>query len=202
MDPGDWDSPPVINRRLICISGYKQSKAQPTGLEKLWLKLRVHEDPQCRTSYMTWDADWPAFAEHMMRTGPTDPNQMTICVFAYSWGCGHGALDLFSECRHRGLTIESAVLADPVYHKWWAPWRALVSPIVTPTIVIPDNVTNLWYTLQRENKPAGHECVLAKGNKVTTINEPVMSHRTHTYMDEDPLFQDKCLEIADGAVTA
>jgi hypothetical protein len=188
----------MINKRLICISGFSQSMAKPNGIEKVWLDLRVHESPSCRVSYKEWDTPWTDFAEHIIRTGPTNPNDMDICVFAYSWGCGHGALTLLEELKHRGVKVRAAVFADPVYHRWFAPWRALWSPFVEPVICVHDNLGELWYYRQEENKPSGHRVVREDENFTTVIHGPVILSRTHEFMDEDPLFSAKCMEVANG----
>jgi len=189
----------MITTRLVCISGFKQSMAKPNGIEKVWLSLRKHESPECRVSYKEWDTPWSDFAEHILRTGPSNPDKMRVCVFAYSWGCGYGSLELFKELKHRGFGVDSAVFADPVYHRWYAPWRALWSPIVEPQVEVPDNVGEVWYYRQSENKPAGHRVVPEKGNRVTVVHNPTFLSRTHEFMDEDPAFSDKCMEVASAA---
>ena len=186
----------MISTRLVCISGFKQSMARPNGIEKVWLQLRKHESQSCRVSYKEWDTPWPEFAEHILRTGPTDPRSMTIRVFAYSWGCGYGSLNLFKQLKHRGFSVRSAVFADPVYYNWYAPWRAIWSPIIEPTIQIPDNVDEVWYYRQQENKPSGHRVVQGKGNCHTVIHKPVFLSRSHEFMDEDPAFAAQCMEVA------
>ena len=185
-----------IQTRHICISGFLQSIAKPVGFERLWLKLRKHESPQVRVSYLPWDSDWSAVAEHLMRTGPEDDfTSLKIRVYAYSWGVGNGFVKLAKELRHRGMTIDKAVLCDGVYHSGWFPWRAVFSPFWTPRIVVPDNVGEVWWLRQREDKPMGHD-VRADDCASTTIHDAKVLSVGHSYMDDSPEFHRTCLKVA------
>ena len=191
-------SPPRIEKRLICISGFRQHHGSPNGIESLWMKLRKHESPTTRVSYVEWSTDWSRFAEHMMRTGMEDYGELDVRVFAYSWGAGHGFRSLAVELGNRGIDISSAVLSDGVYHSWRAIWRAMWSPFWTPRIVVPKNVKKVWWFRQFEDKPAGHNLV-AECSGSTTIHDPKVLTVTHAYMDEAPEFHRRCLMSASTA---
>ena len=185
-----------IRTRHVCISGFLQSIAKPVGFERLWLKLRRHEKPTSRVSYLPWNANWSSVAEHFMRTGPADDfTTLTVRVYAYSWGVGNGFMKLARELRKRGMSIEKAVLCDGVYHSGWLPWRAVFSPFWTPRIVVPDNVGEVWWLRQKENKPMGHD-ILAASCVSTTIHDPRVLSVAHSYMDDAPEFHRLCLQVA------
>jgi len=183
-----------ITKRHILISGFTQSVARPTGVEKLWLWMRKHEAPSCRVSMLEWDSDWAGFAEHVLRTANSKVKELDVRCYAYSWGCGYGFLKLAAELRRRGMRVSRAVLCDPVYHSWKTPWRAVFSPFWTPKISVPDNVGEVWYFRQKQTKPAGHELIAAAPG--TKINPPAWLECGHAYADDAPEFHDLALEVA------
>jgi len=138
----------MITHWHIPISGFTQTVGHPTGFDTLWQKLRRVTSPQCCLLHpQEWNADWRALAEFISRNSTPVPY---ICVYAYSWGCGHGAVKLAKELRKRNLVVQCMVLCDPVFHSWVRPWRALV---FSPAIRIPDNVRRVEWFFQRQNKP-------------------------------------------------
>lgn len=183
-----------ITKRHVLISGFTQTVAQPTGIEKLWLAMRKHEAPSCRVSMLEWDNDWSGFAEHAIRTANGKVRELDLRCYAYSWGCGYGFMQMCRELRRRGAKVSRAVLCDPVYHSARTPWRAVFSPFWTPKICVPDNVGEVWYFRQNQNKPAGHE-VIARSCE-TKINPPVWLQCEHAYADDAPEFHELALEVA------
>ena len=180
----------LISKRLIIISGFTQSKAEPNGSEQLWLELRKHETPACRVSMQMWNTNWEHFAEHVWRTKAPD---LDVRVFAYSWGVGNGFLCLAKELQKRAIGITHAVLCDGVYYNGWLPWRALFSPFVEPKIVVPENVGEVFWLFQRMNKPQAHG-VTAVGD--TTIHDPIELKCTHHYADESPEYHTLAQEVS------
>lgn len=186
----------MIGKRLICISGFTQSKARPNGIEALWLKLLHYERHGIRVSYMPWNSDWSGFAEHVFRTAHGTLLHLDVRCFCYSWGCGHGFLSLAREFRKRGMQIRFAVLSDPVYFYRWAIWRSMWSPLLgKPKLVIPPNVKRVWHYRQERNLPAGHGLV-AKDRAETSLVDCGVLDRTHQYMDDAPEFHATSLEVA------
>ena len=183
-----------ITKRLICISGFTQNLGKPNGIEKLWMEMRDMENPSVRTSYKPWHSRWGNFAEHILRTSPNDPRMLDIRIFAYSWGCGHGFTALSKQLLKRGIKVSAAVLCDPVYHKWSAPWRAMISPFVTPTIKVPRNVKEVWWLYQRQGKPMGHDVVAC--NPGTVVHSGIKMDVSHSYADDNPRFHELSLEVA------
>ena len=186
-----------IPTRIICISGFTQTYARPTGIEKLWMKLRQFENPECRVSMLVWDSNWEAFAEHCFRTANGSRKDFRTLVCAYSWGVGYGFLSLAEEFKKRGLDIPYAVLCDGVYHSGWFPWRAVVSPFWTPKLEIPSNVGEVWWLRQFQNKPAGHP-VVAKDPAATKIHDADLLSVHHAWCDESDLFHDRSLKAAEA----
>ena len=158
----------MISRRIVVISGFSQDLSAPTGLEQLWMKLRQlyecrDEEKTCRVSLHTWDEDFEAFTNNVIRTGPEHVGLIDLRVAAYSWGAGRGFVRLAEACKARGIRIHRAVLSDPVYHCWWMPWRALWSPLIgEPKIKVPSSVKEVWYLRQSVDVPKGHEVIAEK----------------------------------------
>lgn len=184
----------MISKRIVCISGFQQDISTPTGIEKLWMKLRdLHQSKECAVCYYPWNYKWAGFADHILRTGPEDPREMDIRVCAYSWGAGAGSLKFAKALADRGMSIEIAVYSDPVYHSMWGLWRSLWSPILgKPRIKIPKNIRNVWYLRQERFPPYGHECE-AEDYGYTQIKDYGMLDRPHSFMDEAVEFRDLCL---------
>ena len=168
----------MISRRIICISGFQQGLARPTGLESIWMQLREIYScrdslPHCCVTLHRWNDNWRAFANHILRTGPINPGTMDIRVVAYSWGCGYAAVRFAKALMKRGLEVQRMVFSDPVYHSWFGLWRAVWSPLIgEPKIHIPQNVGRVSYVVQREDIPHGHELVACNPSR-TQIDEPL-----------------------------
>ena len=182
----------MINTWHVPISGFTQTLDRSNGIHKLWIKLRSVVDKQtCIIHPQVWNANFAELAEFiwMMSQGNGVP---TIKVYAYSWGCGHGFVRLAKELRKRGLTIQTAVLCDPVFHSWWRPWRAMV---FSPNIEIPSNVEEVFWFRQYRNHPQATGLV-EEDKDETNIHSPVVLDREHAYMEDAVEFHDMCLRVA------
>jgi hypothetical protein len=72
-------------------------------------------------------------------------------------------------------------------------WRSLIG---SPRIVVPDNVRNVAWLVQREDYPRGHQVVAANPHK-TTIAPPVLVPGvTHANIDESDEFTRLALHLA------
>lgn len=178
----------MIKRWIIPITGFTQDIGRASGFDKLWLKLRPFASET--TSVITpqrWRANFDSLADFIGRHSEDDPE---ILIAAYSWGCGHGFLQLAKELGDRGLKIRRAILCDPVYHSWWRLWRALY---FSPDIKIPRNVGRVSWLWQKRNRPRGTHLRLSRGAD-TVIDKPVLCNRTHAWMDDAPEFHKMVLD--------
>lgn len=184
----------MIERWHIPISGFTQSIDRANGFDRLWKKLRPLVSESCSLlPPQRWNADFSAIAEFVHRMRPQ--KSPDIRVYAYSWGCGHGFMQLAKELKRRGLSISHAVLSDPVFHSWWRPWRSVMTGKWSPPIIIPENVHQVYWFYQRQNRPQATELIAKTG--VTVIHAGVRLERNHEWMDDAPEFWAKCLEIAE-----
>lgn len=185
-------SDPTIAKWIIVIGGFTQDAYRPTGVETLWLKLRRFVEPHVSLQLREWNDDFEGLAERIWRLKP-DGLEPDVRINAYSWGAGHGGIELSKELGKRGISVTKMVLCDPVYHSWVAPWRAVWS-LVEPRITIPANVREVWSLRQDNNRPRGHD-VKAVGTK-TVVHEPVVVKRGHQYMDDASEWHSLAVEVA------
>lgn len=186
----------MINTFHVPIMGFLQSQGVESGMEKLWRKLReVAVGPTKSLIHpQAWNADFEALAEFIFRNGGP---KTTVYVYAYSWGCGHGAVALANALNKRGIQIPKMVLCDPVFYSWWRVYRGMFHASLNPPIVLPANVWAVHSFFQRQNTPQGTAIVLK--NKVGINNDPVELHCNHHYADDDPLFHEQVLIVARNA---
>lgn len=175
-------------RWIVPITGFTQSIAEPTGFDSLWHRLRDFDvGSSVVLTPQEWKANFGHIAEFIFRhKGHTDP---PVYVFAYSWGCGRGFVRLAKELKKRGITIDHAVLCDPVYHSWSRLWRAV---LFSPAIKIPSNVKRVSWFRQEQSYPRA-TTLKAVGN--TLIEPPVTLNNDHAWMDDASEFHAKCLEV-------
>ena len=183
-----------IHKWHILIGGFTQNLGKANGFDKLWMKMRTHV-----SSLVTlippqkWDANFSDLASFIERMKPEDI-QPDIRVYAYSWGCGHGFLKLANELKRRGHRITSAVLCDPVFHSWWRPHRALFTGKWALPLNIPENVGQVFWFRQFQNRPQGTE--LRPLSVYTTVHNAVVLKAEHAWMDNQREFHDRCLYVA------
>lgn len=182
-----------ISRFHVSIMGFTQSQSQESGVEKLWRKLRrgVSLENHCVLHPHPWDADFDALAEFIWRNGGP---ATVVNIYAYSWGCGHGAVKLCKALNKRGIQVPKLLLCDPVYHSWWRPWRGMFHASLNPPITFPENVWHVDSFFQRQNTPQGTSIRLK--NRVATQSDPVELNYNHQYIDDAPEFHEKVLTVA------
>lgn len=175
----------------IVISGFLQDEGKLTGMVVLWHKLHIRcNNSDTRVELRSWNDNWSALAECIWRLKNTNTK---IGIYAYSWGCGWGAMRLANELRKRGMSINHMVLSDPVYRHSYplGNWRALVP---WSKIKVPGNVFDVHSFAQDLNIPRAHKLV-AK-SELTTIRTPIQVSATHQYMDDYPEFHKLSLKLA------
>jgi hypothetical protein len=187
-------TPVVVHEWHICITGYSQQTGEPTGLHKLWQRLgRLRKSDVC-VELREWNSDWRKVAELIWLTSQNGkPPRITI--YAYSWGAGYGFVQLARELKRRGLSVDAAVLADPVYHSRHrlTRWLAMVAnPLIR--IHVPANVREVFWTRQTCSRPCAHDLVADSDD--TLIHPARNRTATHTYMDDDPFFHHMALEVS------
>ncbi len=175
----------------IVISGFLQSEGKATGMVALWQLLRENAGPSRCVILKSWNDSWSDLAERIRRVGPKR-SEPTVCIYAYSWGAGHGAITLAKELRTRGIRVAHMVLCDPVYRSWLISFRWLAM-LKSPNITIPDNVNRVSWFRQKKNRPAGHDLHPENG---TQIEAAVWLPLIHQDMDDAPEFHAKCICVA------
>lgn len=184
----------MIKTWHIIISGFRQTEDRPNGMTRMWLSLGKHRSPETTIALREWNSDWDVVAETVWWSNPV-PEKLVVNVYAYSWGAGWGFTRLAHALSLRGIKVNIAVLSDPVYRHWYAlgQWRALVP---WSTIIVPSNVSEVFWYRQYRAIPRGHNLV-AENKLVTTIHPAVELNHSHVYMDDAWDFQKKAMEIAE-----
>lgn len=187
-----------LRRVVIVVSGFRQHVGAANGSIELWAKLRgEHHNGVVLVDLRDWRERWDRYAEFLWRQRPKDGALPSIVICAYSWGAGYGFLKLAGELGKRGLSIDRAVLCDPVYrHGYWlGQWRALLP---NQRIVVPANVRRVDWCYQRRSLPAGH-AVVAADPRLTEVTDGIpLPWVTHSYADESPVYHALALEAAES----
>lgn len=201
-DRPDCQCPPVDDHVAVwhlVISGFTQHRGDPTGSQKLWLRLRslLAGKAAQAVEFFCWNSNWNQVAEWIWRCQPED-RPAVVYIYAYSWGAGWGFVQLSRELRKRGIRVRRAVLCDPVYRSGLLGfcWLA-ISRLVRPVITVPSNVDWLWYCYQNFDawpNPRGHRVVAESQD--TVICNPRELVRTHHYMDDSAEWQDMAAGVA------
>lgn len=183
------------NEAWICITGFRQSPLQLTGVELLHRQLRKHATAERTVPWpFEWDADWSAVAEFLRRNSVAHP---IVKVFAYSWGAGWGFVHLAAALDRYNIRIAHAVLCDPVYRSPWLPASIPLNPLSLmswPTIRVPANVDHVTWFYQRRRKPCGHRPI---SDRPGVVSDGVqISGVDHCSIDESPEFLSAALDIA------
>jgi len=171
----------------ICISGFRQHEGELSGLHRVWLSLLDLSMPRCQVLLREWDSDWRGLAELIWLTRPELDGQPLVNIYAYSWGVGHGFVNLARELGRRGITVDNAVLCDPIYHSRLLSMRWLAYT-GWPAITIPANVRTVWGTHQRVSSPCGHPLKVSSGAS-TDIRENLQLSCGHRWADESSFFR-------------
>lgn len=183
----------TINVFHVPIMGFTQAIDRRSGMENLWLKLRevLTRESHSLIPPQRWLADFDGLAEFIHRN--IDPAG-EVRIYAYSWGCGRGALALTKALNRRGVAVSHMVLADPVFHSWLRVWRGIFHARLNPPIVYPQNVQHVASFAQRQNTPQGTEIKLK--HPAGIVEEPILLQRSHAYMDDAPEFHTAALAVA------
>lgn len=188
----------AIHHWIVCICGFRQHSAGPTGMEQAWLKLRTsYERPRngCRVSLHNWNDPWADVAAQIVRLGPADRRLLEICVVAYSWGVGHGALTLCRELGRLGINVRVLLSIDGVYHSRRALWRSLWSPLLgEPVLRVPANVRRVDFFRQQVNRPRG-QAVVAEDPEATEVHNRGILELPHERIDDSLLVPAVALQL-------
>lgn len=184
----------MIERWLILISGFTQSRARPCGIESLWLGLRRIASPATSVQIHSWNNDFDALARFIARCSAPMPR---IDVAGYSWG-GNAAVELAGHLDRQQVPVNQLLLCDAVRRTplmpRWAPLSVL-SMTRLLTLTVPANVASCTYFTQRRNRPAGHRVIAA--SRRTRITYGGELRRRHEDMDEAPEFAAACAAAAE-----
>lgn len=185
-----------LDKWLIVRSGFRQTRGTWSNgcVDLMGLLSRRYGGGQNRVELETWDANPHDTVEYIYHLSPKQ-HSPTVGIFAYSWGCGYGAMTLAREFRKKDIDVRYMVLCDPVYHGW-RKWRALCSRILfmPVRIQIPSNVNEVWWLRQHVNRPSGHDLVAE--SPYTVIHAPLILQLPHDQMDNSPEFHSLCMAVA------
>jgi hypothetical protein len=189
-----------------CISGFTQNVHTLHGVLKLSERFRqsaLIDGVNTRVALHQWKSDWAKVAEYYWLLTEYYMVPVTICVYAYSWGAGWGAMQLARHLNRAGLDIKAMVLCDPVYRhpKWYLRWMSLVQrdSSFSPIIRVPTNIHTIYTLNQQTNRPMGHRLLATNG---TVIHPPYHVKNTiHQKMDDSWKFHALSLEVAKRVTT-
>ena len=186
-----------INCWHICISGFRQNKAEMNGMETLWLGLRGYSTPTTCVQYYGWNENWKAIAKFISRNSNDDTR---VNVYAYSWGAGWGFIRLAKYLGKEGLEVHQAVLCDPVsrtpYLPSWLPLNPM-SLLKNRTLQVPPNIREIHWLKQEVNRPCGHTPV----GEHTRVYPPVELKVPHSEMEDSPEFHRMVMEVVRHSAT-
>ena len=180
----------------IVICGFTQGIGRRTGSHTLWMALNQSlSDAKTAVLLYPWHSRWSDVAE-MVAVSSDTAGPPKICVYAYSWGAGYGFVQLAKQLRRRGLSIDQAVLCDPVYKSplWSLAWLSLVHQWLGLAIHVPANVRHVQHFFQRRNVPRG--AALVARSPLTHIDEGAELDRNHGWMSEAAEYQSLCKRVA------
>ena len=190
----------MIRQWHICISGFMQKLGQRHGVNALYRRMRnTFSHPAIELDLRVWNTNWHEYVEHIYDLSTNGGSTPVVVVHAYSWGAGHGFIQLAKRLRRRGFEVDHAVLCDPVYRaSWWLRrWRAF-NPF--QTITIPSNVRRVDSFSQVEDWPRGHTLIAEapEQTKIAAKSGPVGVG--HTAMDDWRDWHDRALKVSQGFV--
>ena len=207
----------AISNHLILIPGYMQRRGDTVqGIPRTWQHL-WNDYPEVCVQLYPWNTDWSDVAETILRSSRNE-TLPKIMVVGYSWGVGYGVVQLLRELNYRGLSVESAVFSDGVYHlagplghKLWISQCSAYLPRPSfqwppkkrPIIKLPGpKIPNIsWYIQdnfvwkQRRTYLRGHDLVWKEdGSPVAgRIN---INGTVHKFMDDCTEFQTRVTQMA------
>lgn len=189
-------------RWIVPIMGFRESRSNRTGMERVWSELRRYASPQtCVVTPWEWSDDMAELRDFILRN--SSGMAPRVMVVAYSWGAGVGAVGLAWRCWEAGIDIDTACLADPVYRSkilpTWLPFNPL-SLTRIPKIGVPPSIKAVRWVRQRNSRPAGHDLYAVLPTE-TRIEEPVMVDAPHRFADESREYLSMCLEESERFVS-
>lgn len=165
---------------------------------------------QCRVNFYPWWADGNDIAMrlHLQRLRyQLQRSQFGIVICGYSRGVGYGITRLTgwapfwrrwlgkSGLQRFGLTVDSLVSCDGIYHHWFsvlgAQWRSVIGQY---QIQLPSmGPTRVYEFRQVTSVPRGMDLVLTE--PAYFAEPPQILEYEHTEMDNAPEYHAKCVEV-------
>ena len=164
---------------VVLVGGFLQQMDGNHGLAALFHLLDRFKRPGLNLLLREWTTDTAAIARRVALLA--DGGAPTVVVVGFSYG-GTTAVRLCEELEERGVTVGSLTLIDAV----WRPWRGFPSVLsVLPwwRLRVPRNVKRVRVYRQREDRPMGHEVVLAEPYSAEMVG-PVFLPLRHVEMDD------------------
>jgi len=179
---------------IICISGFTETRGASSGTVRLWRKLQRFSNPETSIQLRLWDENWKDFAAFVHNESEPDPNNR-ILVCAYSWGAGYGLRKLAKHLKEHGRSINAAVLCDPVFRSRTliGRWLALLPGM---PIKIPDNVQDVFWLYQKQDKILHGHTPTAEDPSRTWIGDGIKVKATHVTIDESRIYHSLALREA------
>ena len=186
-----------------CISGFRQTPGDYNGTVELREKLirSGHSmGVESRVEYYTWNTNWNDIAEHYSDLRRIYQTWPTICLYAYSWGAGWGAVRLARELYKRGLSVHSMALCDPIY-RHPSKFLSWVSMLVEsrwfprPAIRIPANVQYVFGVHQTISTPMGF-LVQPENELKTQVLPSIHLEVAHVHIHKHQDWHSLCIEAA------
>ena len=174
-----------INNFIYVIGGFTQKTGSDTGMMRLWARLfkwRAFDSRHALTFILPreWDDSTKEMAAMMDRHAAM--NQRTrIIIAGYSWGAGHGAIQLAKAFKTVGRDIDLLLLIDPVYRSKLPLVFRLLAFTRWFGITIPDNVRHVMAWRQDNDGPRGTKIKLANASRTTILAELDLSSRGLTH---------------------
>ena len=198
---------------IVFGSGYMQHMGDEIqGMPALAAEFEERYSGVARVDLRRWDDDWNDLAEWIFRRCSETENIKLLCI-CYSWGVGFGFKKFAEACRIRGISINGAVLADPVAHlggrfchriglsqvaAFWPPRSPCFKSVRRLRLRLPDNINkdNTYWFVQENSLLRGHD-VYWEDTKEMAANKKVLKFRVHGYMDEAPEVRECAIDLAD-----
>lgn len=197
----------------LVIGGFGQYRGKLAGVDYVVDALDRFRQPGVRVSLLPWSHDWKAEAGYIRRHAPLDTRdqQPLVCLYAYSWGVGNGAVQLARQLQRREIGVWGLISCDGVYHhravlcRWLPQWRSLWPG---SRIWLPPNVRRGGVRVfrQRNGLPSGHEIVDHHGHAyhAEEIHDVLRDNRfveraSHFNLDESPRWHRACVDLAEQA---
>ena len=185
--------PPNVQGWIIVIGGFTEHRGEATGTNQLWRKLRALSGPELCVYFCHWNEDFSQLAAFIAENSERERGVPYIHVAGYSWGAGHGAIQLAKRLKKRGLCVGQMTLCDPVYRSKLTVTRWVAMTAWALTITVPDNVRCVTVFAQENDRPQAFP-VKHLGDVVT----PEILDATHTDIDEHEVYHTCVLGCARG----